>query len=194
VARTGRPSKITESVTIPPLDGYGPERELPITDAICFYLEQGSYPANAAGACGISPSTFSNWLRYGAEWEDTPIEDVPEDRRIFVEFLERATRAEARGLVWHEQNVRRSASTSRDRDGRLSLEFLARRQPNVYSKRIEVKTDPVERRPAGVDADLAARAEETFMIAALPEDLTPDDFLPKLDGDEKVEAGAEATR
>lgn len=186
-----RPSKITETVTLPVMEGIGPERQMPITEAICLLLEQGSYPANAAGACGISPSTFSNWLRYGAEWEDLPIDEVPEDRRVFVEFLEAATRAEARGLVWHEQNVRRSAAQSRDRDGRLSLEFLARRQPNVYSKRVEVKIDPINRRPAGIDAELAARADETFLAAALPPDLTPDDFLPPIEADE-VEAGAEA--
>lgn len=189
----GRPSKITEVVTIPPMEGYGPERQMPITEAICFYLEMGSYPTNAAKACGVSESTFANWLRYGAEWDDTPIDDVPEDRRVFVRFLGAATRAEARGLLWHEQNVRRSAAESRDRDGRLSLEFLARRQPNVYSKRVEVKVDPVNRRPAGIDADLAARADETFRAAALPPGITPDDFLPSIDADEDaVEAGAEA--
>lgn len=185
----GRPSKITERVTLPAMEGIGPERELPITEAICSLLEHGCYPANAAGACGISQSTFANWLRYGAEWEGTPVEDVPEDRRVFVQFLEDATRAEHRGLTWHEQNVRVSAARSRDRDGRLSLEFLARRQPSVYSKRIEVKTDPVDRKPALIDADLAARAEETFEASALPADLAPDDFLPKVDD---VEAGAEA--
>lgn len=185
----GRPSKIHDRVTLPAMEGIGPERELPITEAICLLLREGSYPANAAGACGVSQSTFSNWLRYGAEWEDTPIEEVPEDRRVFVEFLEAATRAEAEGLLWHERNVKCSAAQSRDRDGRLSLEFLARRQPKVYSKRIEVKTDPVERRPATADADLAARAEETFLAAALPEDLSPEDFLPKV---ESAEADAPA--
>lgn len=183
----GRPSKIHDRVTLPVFEGIGPERELPITEAICLLMERGSYPTNAAKACGISENTLGNWLRYGAEWEDTPLTEVPEDRRPFVEFLRRATRAEASGLVWHELNVEAAARNSRDRDGRLSLEFLARRQPKVYSKRVEVKVDPVDRKPATADADLAARAQETFLAAALPEDLSPDDFLPT------VEADAEAT-
>lgn len=177
----GRPSKIHDLVTLPAMEGIGPERQMPITEAICLLLEHGSYPTNAAKACGVSESTLSNWLRYGAEWDDTPIEDVPEDRRPFVEFLGNATRAEARGLVWHEANVRRSAAASRDRDGRLSLEFLARRQPNVYSKRIEVKSDPTERRPADIDTVLASEAAEAFAMAALPPGLMPDDFLPPVD-------------
>jgi hypothetical protein len=184
----GRPSKIHDRVTLPSMEGIGPERELPITEAICLLLEHGSYPTNAAKACGVSESTFSNWLRYGAEWDDTPIEEVPEDRRPFVEFLGAATRAEARGLVWHEQNVRRSAAASRDRDGRLSLEFLARRQPKVYSKRIEVKTDPTDRRPSGIDAELASRAQETFLTAVLPSDLSPDDFLPPIEDEAEAPA------
>lgn len=186
----GRPSKISNVVTLPLFEGIGPERQLPITDAICLLLEEGVYPSNAAKACGVSESTLSNWLRYGAEWDDTAIEDVPEDRRPFVEFLGRAIRAEAIGLAWHERNVR-IAATGRDRDGRLSLEFLARRQPKVYSKRIEVKTDPVDRRPSGIDAELAGRAEETFLAAALPKDLSPDDFLPPIEVD--ADAPAEAT-
>ena len=187
----GRPSKIHDRVTLPVFEGLGPPRQLPITDAICLLLEEGVYPANAAGACGVSPSTLSNWLRYGGEWEDTDLADVPEDRRVFVEFLERAKRAEATGLAWHERNVA-LAARGRDRDGRLSLEFLARRQPKVYSKRVEVKVDPVDRRPSGIDAELAGRAEETFLAAALPDDLSPDDFLPPIKADAEAEAGAEA--
>lgn len=177
----GRPSKITTTVTLPPMEGLGPEREMPITEAICLLLDRGSYPTNAAKACGISEATLANWLRYGAEWEDTPLDEVPEDRRPFVEFLSAATRAEAMGLVWHEQNVRVAAANSRDRDGRLSLEFLARRQPNVYSKRIEVKSDPTERRPADIDTVLASEAADAFATAALPPGLMPDDFLPPVD-------------
>ena len=187
----GRPSKIHDLVTLPVMEGIGPPRQMPITDAICLLLREGSYPTNAAKACGISEVTFSNWLRYGGEWDDTAIEDVPEDRRPFVEFLSDATRAEAEGLVWHERNVKRSSAESRDRDGRLSLEFLARRQPKVYSKRVEVKVDPVDRRPSGIDAELAGRAEETFLAAALPDDLSPDDFLPPIEAD--ADAPAEAT-
>jgi len=183
----GRPSKITTTVTIPAMEGIGPEQQLPVTDAICLLLEHGSYPTNAAKACGISEGTLRNWLQAGAEWDDAPIEEVPEERRPHVEFLRRATRAEAMGLVWHERNVRTAAASSRDRDGRLSLEFLARRQPDVYSKRIEVKQDPTDRRPAGIDADLAARAEETLLVASLPEGLTPDDFLPPVDADADAE-------
>lgn len=188
----GRPSKIHDRVTLPVFEGIGPERELPITDAICHLLEQGCYPTNAAGACGVSPSTFANWLRYGQEWEDVALEEVPEERRVYVEFLERAKEAESRGLVWHERNVH-VAARGRDRDGRLSLEFLARRQPKVYSKRVEVKVDPVDRKPATADADLAARAEETFLTAVLPDDLAPDDFLPSIGGDaQPAEAEASA--
>lgn len=191
----GRPSKISTSVTLPAVEGIGPERELPITDAICLLLEHGSYPTNAAKACGISENTLTTWLKRGASWQDAdPEQHDPEDveaNRAYVEFLSRATRAEALGLVWHEVNVRRSASAAHGRDGRLSLEFLARRQPNVYSKRIEFKADPTERKPEAIDVGLAAAAAESFAAAALPPGLSPDDFLPDVTTSE-VEADAEA--
>lgn len=177
----GRPSKILSEV-----DGK------PITEAIVELIAAGAYPTNAARACGISESTLSNWLAQGKEWEDADPADYPPERAetigAYVEFLGEATRAEAKGLVWHEVNVRKVAGGG-DGDGRLSLEFLARRQPKVYSKRIEVKQDPTDRRPSGIDAELAGRVEETFLAAALPDDLSPDDFLPSLDD---AEAGAEA--
>lgn len=158
---------------------------MPITEAICLLLEMGSYPTNAAKACGVSENTFANWLRWGAEWADKDPDEVPEDRRIHVEFLSSAMIAEARGLVWHEQNVR-LAGTDRDRDGRLSLEFLARRQPNVYSKRLEVQTDPTQRSPATIDAALAEQAEDSFLASALPPGLSREDFLPALPSGEEV--------
>lgn len=187
----GRPSKIHNTVTVPALEGIGPSRELPITEAIVLYISLGVYPTNAARACGITEPTLANWLAKGAEHapdpddpdvdEQTALDAVDPDLRIYVRFLSDVTRAEAEGLAWHERNVRIAAANSRDRDGRLSLEFLARRMPKTYSKRLEVKVERTDREPAAFDRDLTERAAETFAAIGVPEDVQGADVLPDLD-------------
>lgn len=169
---------------MPPQEGYGPERQLPITDAITFLISRGVYPTNAAKACGISEVTLANWLSQGAEWDEFEPDDYPPERAVdiaaYVAFLSRSTRAEALGLALHEQNVYYAAMSGREAGGRLSLEFLARRMPKVYSKRDKLDVSVGGREPAPVDEKAAIEAREVFERVAVPAGIDVADVLPAL--------------
>lgn len=153
-----------------------------LVNGILAMIELGVYPTHAAQASGISESTYANWLARGQEWADADPAEYPEGEAeaitAYVAFLGRATRAEARGLAWHEINVRAAAANSRDRDGRLSLEFLARRRPATYSKRDRLDVTHGGREPAPVDPGTYEQVRESFEAVGLPEGITPDLLLP----------------
>jgi len=132
-----RPSKILSTISLKDPE-TGETEETPITEAICRYVTLGAWPGNAAQACGITRQTLHNWVSRGEEWSGGD-EEVPEEHRVYVEFFDALTRAEARGLMWHEMNVRNAAQSSREQGGRLSLEFLSRRLRNVYGREVRVE-------------------------------------------------------
>lgn len=145
----GRPSKI--HLTVPVVDpDTKTTRETPITEAICALVALGVWPGNAAGSYGVSRQTLHTWRLRGADalaaaaehLEDDEAVDysaVPEAERPYAEFLDALTRAEAKGLTWHELNVRKAAASGREGGGRLSMEFLARRLRSEYSRELKVE-------------------------------------------------------
>jgi hypothetical protein len=145
----GRPSKIHLSVKV--TNGEtGAKEEIPITEAICRMVSLGVWPGNAAQCYGVSRQTLHSWRTRGeaahaAAAEHTPdgeevdYESMPEEDRPFAEFLDALSCAEARGLAWHELNVRKAASGNREAGGRLSLEFLARRQRDQYAREVKLE-------------------------------------------------------
>lgn len=180
---TGRPSRIHEVVTIrdPKTDS---EVEIPLTEALCRYLKAGCFIDNAAEALGISRTALFNWQRRGREAlaiaqehaaEGAELE-IPEADQPYVDFVISITRARAKGFTWHEANLRRHA----ENDGRLSLEYLARRDPRRYGKRIEIDHDPEDREPAPLEFETAAEVERSFDAANVPEGIDPDSVLPKV--------------
>lgn len=145
----GRPSKILQTVKAVDPDSKV-EREVPITDAICSLVALGVWPGNAAGSYGIGRTTLHNWRLRGADAisaaaehladdEEIDYAAIPERERPYAEFVNALTRAEHKGLTWHELNVRRAAASGKEQGGRLSLEFLARRQREHYSRNIAVE-------------------------------------------------------
>jgi hypothetical protein len=144
----GRPSKIhlCVKVTNPDTDA---KEEIPITEAICRMVALGVWPGNAAQANGIRRQTLHNWRQRGEaaqaialeqrDGDDIDYELIPEEDRPFAEFLDALSCAEARGLAWHELNVRKAASSGREAGGRLSLEFLARRQRDQYAREVKLE-------------------------------------------------------
>lgn len=144
----GRPSKIHTVVTVTNPDTQAKE-EIPITEAICRMVSLGVWPGNAAQAHGIRRQTLHNWRTRGeqalavaqeASEDDEPDFDaIEDDERAYAEFLDALSCAEARGLAWHELNVRRAASSGREQGGRLSLEFLARRQRDQYAREVKLE-------------------------------------------------------
>lgn len=176
-------------VTLPPVQGIGPARELPITEAILELIRMGIYPTNAAKTCGISESTYANWLARAQEWAEADPEEYPDDQAdvvaAYVDFADAAEAAEAQGLAWHERNVYLSAMSGREQGGRLSLEFLARRMPKVYGRRDRLDVTHGGREPAPVDTPTLAEAQASFRAVGAG-DLDASTILPALpsgDGD-----------
>jgi hypothetical protein len=180
----GRPLAIDDRIT----DPRDPEKQVTKGEAVIGAISIGVPRAIAAVAAGISEATFYRWVAQGAEYADMTDEQLTDDQRKLREFRERVEKADAGAVVFAVEQVRAAMPDT----WQAAMTWLERRYPNEWGRRLEVKTDPTNRRPAGIDADLAARADETFRVSALPADITPDDFLPKLDEDESAEAGAEA--
>lgn len=144
----GRPSKIHLVVTVTNADTQAKE-EIPITEAICRMVGLGVWPGNAAQANGIRRQTLHNWRTRGeaaqalaleqAEDDEIDYDLIPEEDRPYAEFLDALICAEARGLAWHELNVRRAAQGNREAGGRLSLEFLSRRQRDQYAREVKLQ-------------------------------------------------------
>lgn len=143
----GRPSKIHLTVTV--TNGEtGAKEAIPITEAICRLVSLGVWPGNAAQSHGVSRQTLHSWRTRGeaalavaaehADGEEIDYEAIPEEDRPFAEFLDALSCAEARGLAWHELNVRKAAQGNREAGGRLSLEFLARRQRDQYAREVKL--------------------------------------------------------
>jgi hypothetical protein len=122
---------------------------VPITEAICRMVSLGVWPGNAAQAHGIRRQTLHNWRTRGERAQALALEQgdddeidyelIPDEDRAYAEFLDALTCAEARGLAWHELNVRRAAQGNREAGGRLSLEFLARRQREQYARNVKLE-------------------------------------------------------
>lgn len=145
----GRPSKIHLTVTVTNSETSAKE-EVPITEAICRMVALGVWPGNAAQSHGITRQTLHTWRTRGEaaqalaaehtpDGEEIDYDLIPEADRPYAAFLDALTCAEARGLAWHELNVRKAASGNREAGGRLSLEFLARRQRDQYAREVKLE-------------------------------------------------------
>lgn len=185
-----RRSLIHDKVKITVLDpdtGAETEHHVTFPQALCKLLEAGSHLENAAAAMGLGKRTIFQWIARGREHmpagfdemteeeRERALAGVAEGERPFVLFSHEAERARARGIVWHELNVTRGARE----DPRLSLEFLARRQPQNYSKRLEIDTEPADRDALPLDPVTVEEIEESF-AADLPPEVEPRKLLPQL--------------
>lgn len=186
---SGRPLSIDEQVEYrDPLKGEDAEPEtIDRGEVIIRTVRLGVPDHIACQAAGIHRSTLARWKAAATEAQDLGDEQLTAKQRRLRDFCNRLTRAEAESVGFAVAMVRQAMP----KDWRAAVALIERRFPRDFTKRVEVKTDPVDRRPSGVDADLATRAEETFLAASLPDDLEPEDFLPPIEGTED-EAPAEA--
>lgn len=171
----GRPLAIDELIT----DPRDPAKEVTKGEAVVGAISIGVPRAVAATASGMSEATFYRCVAQGAEYADMPDEQLTDNQRRLREFQEAVKRADAGAVVFAVEQVRKAMPDT----WQAAMTWLERRYPGEWGRRIEVKTDPEDRRPATADADLAARAQETFLVSALPDDLSPDDFLPTVEAD-----------
>lgn len=186
---TGRPLSIVEQVEYrDPLKGDDAEAEMiDRGEVIVRTVRLGVPDYIACQAAGIHRSTLARWKARAGEVADLDDDKLTDDQRRLRDFCNSLTRAEAESVGYAVAMVRAAMPN----DWRAAIALIERRFPRDFSKRIEVDTDPTERQPAGMDADLASAAAESFAAAALPPGLTPDDFLPELaDGEVKADADA----
>jgi hypothetical protein len=180
----GRPLAIDDKIT----DPRDPDKLVTKGEAVIGAISIGVPRAIAATAAGISEATFYRWVAQGAEYADMEDAQLTDDQRRLREFREEVEKADAGAVVFAVEQVRKAMPDT----WQAAMTWLERRYPGEWGRRVEVKVDPQDRKPAGADADLASRAQETFLAAALPDDLSPEDFLPPIESPE-VEASAEAS-
>ena len=143
MSQIGRPSRILDVV-----ETQDPETGEISYDSIATliirFVGMGASQNTAAGAHGVDDSTLAYWKQRGFEERELQQREnkvLDETETAYAAFSEAVVRAEARGLMWHELNVRRAALSGKEQGGRLSLEFLARRMRETYGREVAVKHD-----------------------------------------------------
>lgn len=178
---SGRPLSIDEQVEYrDPVKGEQAEPEtISRGEVIIRTVALGVPDHIACQAAGVHRSTLSRWKAAAAEAEGLDDDKLTEKQHRLRDFCDSLTRAEAESVGYAVAMVRAAMPS----DWRAAVALIERRFPRDFSKRLEVQTDPTDRRPSGVDAELAGRAQETFLAAALPDDLSPEDFLPPIEAE-----------
>jgi hypothetical protein len=188
---SGRPLSIDEQVEYrdPLKPDDAPAETIDRGEVIVRTVRLGVPDYIACQAAGIHRSTLARWKAAASEAADLEDKQLTEKQARLRDFCDELTRAEAQSVGYAVAMVRQAMP----KDWRAAVALIERRFPRDFSKRIEVQTDPVDRRAAGVDAELAGRAQETFLVASLPDDLEPEDFLPPIESaapEEPTEASA----
>ena len=126
-----------------------------IQETICNWLKLGYYQEDAAVMAGISPSTYYDWLKKGAEEDSkqdeikalgsagSPLPAIEEDSDIelvyiYSEFSEAVARARAEAEGAHIKNIRRAADNG---TWQASAWFLERSFPKKWGKRSTLDID-----------------------------------------------------
>jgi hypothetical protein len=157
-----RVARRAKSIDVPKQDGPGAPRKLTPDrmDTIVALIAKGNYMQTACSAAGISTETVRVWLNIAREARDAahhpenPV-PIPQDLVDYVGFLERLERAQYASeenavntihavidggwVSKRKQRVLPDGSVENELeyagpDGRLALEFLARRDPERWGK------------------------------------------------------------
>lgn len=105
-AKTGRPRKIDQVVD---------EQGTLVWERIVADMRVGAYLEDAAARAGVSTTTAYRWQEQGNEWvEDSdgvpiPLEDVPEEVRVFREFRDAVEKARAEAGMTSLAVIRQAA-------------------------------------------------------------------------------------
>ena len=86
-------------------------------------IRAGNYAKVAAAYAGIGESTFYEWLERGRKSR----------RGIYTEFTESVAQAEAEAQAGIVAAIRKEVPN----DPRLGLDFLARRHPDLWGRRVQ---------------------------------------------------------
>ena len=102
-----------------------------LQETIIEYLRNGNHIRVACRAAGISPVTYSNWVKWAEGKNRFATKPPPPE---LIAFIDKIREAEALCETEIVKNVRADAMDS----GELGLKFLARRYPERWGERKEI--------------------------------------------------------
>lgn len=117
-------------------------------------LRGGNTNEGACTAAGIAPSTFYSWMERGEADLETGVES------IHSEFVEAVTRA----IGESEAVLVRFARAAAEKDGRVALEMLARRFPERWAAKAELRGRVHHTSGNGVESGLVVPSDESRMV------------------------------
>ena len=98
-----------------------------VTKTIREAIERGNTVKNAAALAGISERVVYNWLEWGKEGKDSE----------YLQFMQEVNRAQANA---QDRAVRAFVGAFSD-DPRMAMEYLARRYPEDWAKKDNLKVE-----------------------------------------------------
>jgi hypothetical protein len=105
-----------------------------LAEKVLEYVLAGNYLDVAAQAVGVHRTTLRNWQTRAEEWVDSPIEDVPENERIYVDFHHAMKIAEAQAEVSLLKRVAQG-----NFGWQAAMYILERRHPDRWRRRDTVE-------------------------------------------------------
>lgn len=102
-----------------------------IQNTLIEYIRNGNHIRVACRAAGISPATYSRWVKW-AEHKDRLNPEPPPPE--LIAFIDKIREAEALCEVEIVKNIRSEAMD----DAEIGLKFLSRRFPDRWSERKEI--------------------------------------------------------
>lgn len=96
-----------------------------IAEEIISYIEKGSSDKDAYTMASVARSTFYNWIQKGEE------DKKLKKKTIYVDFLDKVKKAEAKFKAWHIANIQKSSK----KQWQASAWLLERKFPEEFARR-----------------------------------------------------------
>ena len=189
MAKTGRPPKLLEIVTIQREkthhneDGSHSieweEKQVTVAEAIVIALHVGAYLQDAAEGAGVSESAIHKWIARGKEHRpddgtnetaEERMAAVPEKERIYVNFVEAVEKARAESVLFNLSAIRVAARTG---SWQAAAWWLERTRPKQFGRRQAVELSGEVKTPVGAPDLSKLSLDEARELQALLEKAAP---------------------
>jgi hypothetical protein len=144
----------------------GEEKVTTVRESIIAAVKVGVPLRAAAQQAGIGERTLRDWTAVGREAQG--VKDATERQVELAEFAADIEKAQGSAIAFNVGIVRRAAS----KQWQAAAWWLERRYPDDFGRRLHVKEEPGERKPAPLEPDSVAEYEEAFAASfgdAVPE-------------------------
>lgn len=135
--------------------GRPPKLTAEMTQAIVADIESGNYSETAAQAAGISPATFCNWMKWGAQ-----------EKEPYAAFFEAVACARARAEI----TLVRKVVEGEKGESRGAAFMLERTRPNKFAQRVHVKVQDELERMLDIAQGILSAADFSRLCEALASD------------------------